>query len=161
MIGIWRRRLWLDLVLGAIISGVAELVSPKGLLHSGDPGSLYIAAVTSSAAFGAFAVTPIAIVLALAPGPRLKALLNTQMDAVRRAMAWAVILNVVAVGIGVFGIAVDSNQDPEAWLRYISFALELAGLLAVARLVWFFVSLLHLQRIDGTTAERPKTSTGS
>ena len=136
----WRQHLWMDLVVGLLAALIAFVVTDHGTLHTGDATNLYIAVVSASAALGAFAVTPIAIVLALTPGPRLKALLNHQMDQMRRAMGWTVAINLIAIAVGLIGIAIDSADHAYGPLRFLALAIELAALLAVSRLVWFFVT---------------------
>jgi outer membrane protease len=120
------------------------------VLHGGDPSTLYLAVVTASAALGILALTPIAIVLALTPGPRLKALLDNKMDVVRQAMAWTVVANLLAVAIGIVGIASDEVMHAHLWMRVVATGAEFVSLMAMARLVWFFVALLRLSHVDQT-----------
>jgi len=147
--GFWRRNWWCDLLIGAAGSVVVWWAGgPGDVLHKGDPSSLYLAVVTASAALGILALTPIAIVLALTPGPRLKALLDNQMDLLRRAMTWTVMANLLAIAIGVLGLALDGTDQGRGWLRIAALGAEFVSLLSMARLVWFFAALLRLSHVD-------------
>ena len=96
------------------------------------------------------AITPIAIVLALTPGPRLRSLLRFQIKPVRGAMSWAVVSNLLAVAIGIVDLIIDSKDHADQPARWIMATFEFAALLAMVRLVWFFVSLLILDEVDQT-----------
>ncbi len=108
--------------------------------------------MTASAALGTLAITPIAIVLALTPGRRLRSLLEHHVKMVRRAMAWTVLSNLAAVASGMGGLLLDSNDHPVALLRVSTVGLEAAALMAMARLVWLLVALLAVDEVDKDTA---------
>jgi hypothetical protein len=146
----WRKYWWCDVVLGGSAGFLTWRLGGRGVLHVGDPSTLYLVVVTASVGLGILALTPIAIVLALAPGPRLRALLDNQMDIVRRAMTWTVMANLLAIAIAVLGVATDEKVHSVLWLRVVATGGEFVSLLAMARLVWFFVALLRLSHVDET-----------
>ncbi len=75
-------------------------------------------------------------------------MLRHQVGLVRRAMFWTVLTNLVAVALGTIGLASDSVTATLPSLRFLTVASELTALLAMLRLVWFFVALLSLHEVD-------------
>jgi hypothetical protein len=144
----WRRRAGLDVPLGALLTALTDWLAPHSIFRSGDASALASGVIVASAALGALAITPVAIVLALTPGPRLRALMRSQVTKVRNAMSWAVVANLLAVAIGIADLVTDSSEHPEAVVRFALVTLEFAALLSMARLVWFFVSLLAIDEVD-------------
>jgi hypothetical protein len=142
----------MDIIVGLACSALIWVAWTDSILQVGDPTSMYLAIVTASAALGTLAITPIAIVLALTPGPRLKALLAHHIALVRTAMAWTVLSNLCAVAVALTGLVIDSETDALSWLRATAFALELAALCAMGRLVWFFTALLTVDELDRTAS---------
>lgn len=125
------------------------------MLHQGDASTLAGGAITASVALAAMTLTPMAIVLALSPGPRLQSLLRFHRQTVRRSMGWAVALNLVATCAGLLDLIVDTNKDPILWVRWAMVSGEVAALLATARLMWFFLSLLLIDEVDKTANQVP------
>jgi hypothetical protein len=154
MLGFWRRHWWADVLLGLAAVLMLWHFLDRGLLHGGDAGSLFVVVSTASAALGTLAITPIAIVLALTPGPRLRALLDHQVAVVRRAMVWTVFANLLTVAIGVVGISTDDRVHVEVPVRVLALTFEASSLLAMARLVWFFAALLRLDDVDKAAETR-------
>ncbi len=148
MVAFWRRHWWVDLLLGIASAVALRQASSFGLLRTGEANELYVAIASTSAALGTLAITPIAIVLALTPGPRLRALLAHHVAIVRRAMSWTVFANLLAVATSLVGLAVDVEGHPVLWLRASALSFEGAALLAMARLVWFFVAMLVVDEVD-------------
>jgi hypothetical protein len=74
--------------------------------------------------------------------------MRSQVTKVRNAMSWAVVANLLAVAIGIADLVTDSSEHPEAVVRFALVTLEFAALLSMARLVWFFVSLLAIDEVD-------------
>jgi len=151
--GFWRRHWWADVILG-VVAATALRTAPHTIIRVGDAGAVYAAVVAASAALGTLAITPIAIVLALTPGRRLRALLEHHVRSIRNAMAWTVLSNLAAVALGICGLVVDSAAHVVTPLRIGALALEAAALLAMARLVWFFVALLAVNEVDHDTEMR-------
>lgn len=135
-------------MIGCLGAGALRLLAPDGVISEGDATALFGAVVAASSALGTLAITPIAIVLALTPGPRLKALLSQHLTIVRVAMGWTVLCNLLAVAVGVIGLAADNGKNGDDAVRFLVVALEFASLLAMCRLVWFFLALLRLDDVD-------------
>lgn len=144
----WRRLTVLDLPLGGIACGILGLTFPHTIFSHGDATALASGVIVASAALGALAITPIAIVLALTPGPRLQALMKSHLGRVRQSMSWAVVVNLLSLTMGIIDLVVDSASHPETVIRWLVVGAEFASLLAMARLVWFFVSLLSVDSTD-------------
>ena len=157
--GWWRRHDQVDVGLGLVADAAIWLTTPHSVLRRGDASGLAGGVIVASAALAAMTLTPIAIVLALSPGPRLQALLRYHRATVRRSMAWAVMLNLTATGVGVLDLSVDSGTYPVLPLRWVVVSAEVAALFAMARLMWFFLSLLLLDEVDKTNVEQEGAST--
>jgi hypothetical protein len=149
----WRRHPALDLPMGLGFAALTDWLAPHSIFGTGDTSALASGVIVASAALGALAVTPIAIVLALTPGPRLRALMGYQLAKVRSAMSWAVIANLLAVVGGVLDLITDSSASPEPPLRWAIVSLEFAALLSMVRLVWFFVSLMVVDEADRSSGK--------
>lgn len=152
-LGWWRRQWWLDLFLGLGAATLLYRAVDGGALQGGDAVALYGAVVGASAALGTLALTPVAIVLALTPGPRLHALMAHHLATVRRAMTWTVMASLAALALGVVGLAVDSATAQHGGLRLAAVSAQFASILAMARLVWFFLALLTVEELDRESAE--------
>lgn len=79
--------------------------------------------------------------------------MGAQLRKVRAAMSWAVVVNLLAVSGGVIDLVTDSSDHPEELVRWTLVTLEFAALLSMARLVWFFVSLLVVDDTDKATEQ--------
>lgn len=148
MLRLWRRRWFLDVIIGLPLAFAIRQLFPDSAIRRNDATGLYTGVIQASAALAALAITAVAIVLALTQGPRLRALLRYHAAAVRVAMLWTVVANLSAVAIGIVGLSSDTTTDPVAMLRVLAVGIQFAALLAMLRLVWFFVSLLELNEVD-------------
>lgn len=156
----WGAAVWVD-PLFAVAGALAYFFwrvaggNPAVSLDPSARGVLFGTLAATAGALLAFGVTPIAIVLALAPGPRLKALLQHHGDELRRtllAMLWGY-LAVMAVAI--LGLAIDTGAGSARWVRYLLLAATIQALIATARLVRTFgLLLLNIGR-DQATDDTP------
>ncbi len=143
----WRKHWWFDILLGATGALLLDLAFRNTLL-TGNVSIFFLAVVTASAALGALAITPIAIILALTPGPRLKSLMKHHVDMIRHAMSWTVFANLFTVLIGILGISTNSSSITQHPIGVAALIAEFSALLAMGRLVWFFVALLRVNGAD-------------
>lgn len=159
----WGARPWIDLIVGGVVAvGYAVWRAAGGgplvVLDEGDRQQLYVVVAGAAGALLAFGITPIAIILALAPGPRLRALLARFSGEIRRTLMAALWLLLALLVASISAIAIDTGGSSEGWIRFIVLALAVAALLAIVRLVRMFGLLMRNIGLDNETQHRADVS---
>lgn len=149
----WSAHVWVDLVAGGVVASaywIWRLADGEAIVVLDGDGraTLYTALAGIAAALLAFGITPVAIVLALTPGPRLSALLKYHGEAVRRTLMAALWSLVSFLVVSVAALAGDTGARDVAWLRYLLLAVAVQALLSILRLLQTFSLLLRDINID-------------
>lgn len=144
----WSKNPWIDAAIGTTVSlaylgwRLAEQ-APLAVLGPGDRGTLYATIAGLAGALLAFGLTPVAIVLALAPGPRLKALLRHHDDELRRGLMFLLGAVLILLVVTVVALATDTGSHSARWVRYLVLASAVPSGLGVARVILQFDYLLR------------------
>jgi hypothetical protein len=144
-----RRQKLIDAAATIALVGALCLAAPDdSVLFAGDATTLYGTVTGAGSAIAALALTPIAIVLGLSSGERLRALLRQHNGELRTTSTRAVAANLFAAALGVIGLVIDNSTTTLWWLRLLAVTVLLFGFLAVLRLARAFASVLEVHAKD-------------
>jgi hypothetical protein len=143
----WAGQPWWDALAGfAVALGCfaynALADSPIVVLDSDSRTAIYTVLAGFAGAVLAFGFAPIAIVLALAPGPRLGALLKHHHQELRRALLGVVWSALALIAASIAALALDTGEQTASWVRYVVLAAGVSVLLTSAALIRTFGLLL-------------------
>lgn len=161
----------IDYIVGAGVAGGYLLFRALGgepvvVLEPDSRAALYGVLAGAAGALLAFGITPIAIVLALTPGDRLKALLKYHNDEIRATLMAALWSLLALLVVSIVCVATDTGGASASWLRYVLLTVATVALLRTARLLRLFGLMLldigrdhaspgaQLHRLDMPRSER-------
>lgn len=140
----------LDSLVAVLVSAGYALIEVRShsdfLTTLGPEGRAVFYQTASGVAAGLFAVvfTAVAIVLAVTPGPRLSAMLNTHPAFFRHSLHVVVRSLAAATGTITLAGALDQPGSLDQWVRTVVVTAVVIILFRIARLIWLFGRLLTL-----------------
>lgn len=163
----WSAHPGFDLIVGIAVTVAyflgrrSNIVPPIVKASPGQLTAIYQTTVGAGVSFLAFGMTPVAIILGLSPGPRLTVLLRTRSSDIAPVFVAALWRILALVCCGACGLLFDVPGAPGRWPRYLTLALAIASVSAIARMIDTFSTLLRLiavDREDGRRHLNPVTS---